>query len=373
MDSLKRTPLNKKHLSLDAKMVGFGGWEMPVQYEEGIISEHLHTRKSASIFDTCHMGEFRIKGENVALELHKNFPRSVKTQKPGSVRYNFLLTDEGTVIDDLLIYCIDDDEFMLVVNAGTIEADEKRLRELMPDTVSISNESDNMGKLDLQGPESANVLEKLDFQKADLPKGFKFINTNINGKPVLLSRTGYTGELGFEIYTNAEDVGELWDLFLSIQEVKPAGLGARDTLRLEVCLPLNGSELDKNTTPVEAGFKPLLKFKKRKGFIAEHILKDPDHVKKRLKGIVLEGRRAARHGNKVLTSDDAQTEIGYITSGMFSPILKKAIALAYIDSQYSYDPGDEVSIKVGRKNLKGTIVSLPFYKEGTARVSLDNE
>jgi aminomethyltransferase len=368
MDGLKRTPLNAKHVSLGAKMIPFGGWEMPVQYPEGILAEHRHTRKYVSLFDTCHMGEFRIKGPKAAADLDWIFPRSVADQKIGTARYNFLLTDKGTVMDDLLIYRIDENEFLLVVNAGTIDSDAARLKSLISDSTEFIDESAATGKLDLQGPMSADVLQKIGFEKGNLPKNYKWIKTSVKGIPVLLSRTGYTGELGYEFYASSDKICELWDILSAFAEVKPAGLGARDTLRLEVGFPLYGNEMDENTTPVEAGFGPMIKIENRTNFIAENILKDPSHVKKVLTSIVLEGRRAARHGDIVLS--DADKEIGIVTSGMFSPLLEKAIALAYVNTEDKLEIDDKVSLKIGNKFLPGVVVSFPFYKEGTVRMKI---
>ena len=369
MSDLKKTPLFEKHLSLNAKMVSFGGWEMPVQYPEGILAEHHHTRKNASLFDTCHMGEFRIKGSGVAEILDGIFPRAVANQKVGTARYNFLLSDQGTVLDDLLIYRMGEEEFFLVVNAGTIDSDAARLKSLLPDTITFEDESTDTGKIDLQGPKAADIMEKLGFVKSELPTFYKWIKTEINGMPVLLSRTGYTGELGFEFYVTADKIAELWDILMSFDDVKAAGLGARDTLRLEVGYPLYGNEMDDKTTPIEAGFAPMIGLAKRTGsFIADDILKDPGHMKKVLTFIVLEGRRAARHGNIVM--NEAEEEIGIVTSGMFSPLLEKAVVLAFVDVDKKLTVGDKVLLKVGRKPLPGDVIEPPFYKEGTVRIKL---
>jgi len=365
MENLKKTPLYEKHIELKAKMVGFGGWDMPVQYSEGILTEHKHTRKSVSIFDTCHMGEFRISGPDAASDLGRIFPRGSAKMKPGTARYNFLVTDEGTVMDDLLIYRMAEEEYFIVVNAGTIDTDAARIKSLLSETTKFKNESSKTGKIDLQGPLAGEIMEKLGFNLSELPGNYKWIKTEVKGIPILLSRTGYTGELGFEFYSDADKIAEIWDLLIAFDNVSPAGLGARDTLRLEVGYPLYGNEMDEHTTPVEAGFSEMMMLKKRKNFIAEKILKDPSKVTKVLTGIILEGRRAARHGNAVLSSEGK--EIGIITSGMFSPLLEKAIVLAYINIDDKLEIGDKVQLKVGSKALNGVVVELPFYKDGSVR------
>ncbi len=368
MDNLRRTPLYEKHVNLGAKMVPFGGWDMPVQYKDGILAEHHHTRKIVSIFDTCHMGEFIIKGNDSAQALDKIFPRAVADQKVGVARYNFLLSDKGTVMDDLLLYRMAEEEFMIVVNAGTIDSDFARIKSLLPNSLNVLNESEKTGKLDLQGPKAAEIMEKLGLAKSELPSNYKWIKTSVRGIPAIVSRTGYTGELGFEFYVSADKVGELWDILFSFEEVKPAGLGSRDTLRLEVGYPLYGHEMDENTTPVEAGFSPILGLEKRSNFICESILKDKSKITKTLVGIVLEGRRAARAGNKVLTVNGK--EIGAVTSGMFSPIIEKAVALAFVCPESGLVPGSKVNLEIGGKQFPGDVVEMPFYKNGTVRMKI---
>ncbi|HBM15241.1 MAG TPA: glycine cleavage system aminomethyltransferase GcvT [Lentisphaeria bacterium] len=368
MDELKRTPIYEKHVKLGAKMVPFGGWDMPVQYKDGILSEHHHTREKVSLFDTCHMGEFTISGKGSALALDRIFPRAVADQKVGVARYNFLLSDKGTVMDDLLIYRMGEEEFMIVVNAGTIDSDFARIKSLIPSDLYISNNSEKIGKLDLQGPKAAEIMEELGFKRETLPSNYKWIKTSINGIPAIVSRTGYTGELGFEFYVEADKVGELWNILLSFNDVKPAGLGARDTLRLEVGYPLYGHEMDENTTPVEAGFSAIMSLEKRSAFMCENILKDPSKITKNLIGIILEGRRAARAGNKVFTTEGK--EIGSVTSGMFSPILEKAIALAYVKPESGLTPGKKVNLEIGGKLFPGDVVEMPFYKNGTVRMKI---
>jgi glycine cleavage system T protein (aminomethyltransferase) len=360
---VKDTPLCQNHIALGARMVPFAGWNMPVQYTEGIISEHNHTREQVSLFDICHMGEFRLTGSGVAEALDKIFPRLASSQKPGSCRYNFLLTDRGTVIDDLIIYRMDEEEFYIVVNAGSKDADLARLRELLPDNIKVVDESDTTAKLDLQGPESAEVLASLGFDKAELPGYYKWIKTEIKGIPVLLSRTGYTGELGFELYFAADKAPELWDLLLENQKVKPAGLGARDTLRLEMGYPLYGHEMDTDTTPIEAGFGGMLKISEDRKFPGVDILRNAQKTKQ-LAGIEIEGRRAAREGAEVTIDGNI---VGKVTSGTFSPSLSKAIALVYFNADVTVEMGMGVELAAGRSTINGKVTELPFYKSSSVR------
>ena len=362
-ENLKITPLNDRHIRLGAKMVPFAGWNMPVQYKEGIIAEHNHTRKHVSVFDIFHMGEFRVKGENSAIALDRILARPVADQKPGTCRYSFLLTEKGTVIDDLIVYRIDGSEFFIVVNAGTRDADAARFRELLPKDVSFADESDATAKIDLQGPESADILVLLGLNRESLPAYYRWIRAQISGIPCLLSRTGYTGELGFEIYFSADKAETMWNILLEQKNVKPAGLGARDTLRLEMGYPLYGHELNLETTPVEAGFAKMLKLGGNRDFIGAEVLRT-SQPGKRLVGIELDGRRVAREGTPVFISG---RESGKVSSGTFSPSLEKAIALAYVNGESEINTGTEVELVTDRFRITGKTASVPFYKDGTAR------
>jgi len=362
---MKETPLAGSHRQLNARMVPFAGWNMPVQYSEGILAEHAHTRTDVSLFDICHMGEFRVKGDAAESALDTIFARPVIDQPIGVCRYNFLLNDKGSVMDDLIIYRLAEDEFFIVVNAGTRESDASRICSLLPSEVLFSDESDITAKLDLQGPGSAAVLAEAGIETAVLPRYFRWIKTSINGIDCLLSRTGYTGELGFELYFAATKATDMWNYLLSFEQVKPAGLGARDTLRLEMGYALYGHELNLETTPIEAGYGSMLKLDKlpERKFPGSDILRtrNPD---KKLVGLKLEGRRAAREGANVLNTDEAT--IGKVSSGAFSPSLGYAVAMAYINADAGLDAGDEILLDAGRSKLSATIVKLPFYSEGTA-------
>jgi aminomethyltransferase len=366
-DALQVTPLAACHRRLGARMVPFAGWEMPVQYPEGILAEHHHTRRQASLFDICHMGEFRVLGEGVAAALDRIFPRPVLDQPVGACRYNFLLTETGTVIDDLIVYRLAENEFYIVVNAGNRADDAACLRQRLPSGIAFHDESAATAKLDLQGPESAAVLARVGLPAAALPGYYRWRQVAIAGVPVLLSRTGYTGELGFELYFPATEAEHLWTRLLAVDPVKPAGLGARDTLRLEVGYPLHGHEMDTDTTPVEAGFGALIPLAdlSRDFHGAKALRNSPP--RRRLVGIEFAGRRAARAGAPVLQADRA---IGKICSGTFSPSLEKAIALAYIDAASVPPPGAEVTSEAGRQRLPGRIVETPFYRGGTVRQKL---
>ena len=233
--SILATVLEAKHKELGARLVEFGGWNMPVSYS-GIIEEHHHTRKEASIFDICHMGEFRVSGHGVAEQMDKIFARRSSNLVIGACRYNFLLREDGGVIDDLIIYRLGEDEFYIVVNAATKDNDSEVIKSRLTSQHIFEDESAITAKIDLQGPRVREVLVKLGINEDELPQYYRWQYLAINGIDILISRTGYTGELGYEFYLPTKHAEFLWDLLLSIEFVKPAGLGARDTLRLEMGL-----------------------------------------------------------------------------------------------------------------------------------------
>ncbi|MFH1645561.1 MAG: glycine cleavage system aminomethyltransferase GcvT, partial [Candidatus Omnitrophota bacterium] len=248
---LRNTPLFNEHKKLNARLGAFGGWQMPIQYD-GIIAEHNWTRSSASIFDICHMGEFIIKGDLKKSNIDSVFTMKLDDLTPGRCRYGFILNEEGNIIDDLIVYRLEDKKWMVVVNAATTTKDEDHIRERLSSDSEFTNISDITAKIDIQGPLSKEILfETLSVDVSNL-KYFNFKSFSLFGEDVIISRTGYTGELGYEIYINSENVEKLWQLLCKDNRVKPGGLGARDTLRLEMCYPLYGQDIDETKTPYEA-------------------------------------------------------------------------------------------------------------------------
>ena len=361
---LLETPLAAEHVALGAKMVPFAGWNMPVQYAGGILAEHKHTREAVSLFDICHMGEFRVKGQGSAEALDRALARGVADQKTGVCRYNFLLNEAGGVIDDLIVYRIAEEEFFIVVNAARREIDFATLAKRLPDGCAITDDSDITAKLDLQGPFSSEVLVSLGVPEEALPAYYHFTHVTINGLNVLLSRTGYTGELGYELYFSADKAVAMWRTLLACEGVKPAGLGARDTLRLEMGYPLYGHEMNEETTPMEAGFGAMLKLEENsREFPGSEVLRKaaPRRI---LTGLVLEGRRAAREGCAVLLNGIA---VGKVTSGTFAPSLERAVAMAYLSPEAVQSSDAVFEVDTGRVRIPAKIEALPFYKNGTVR------
>ncbi len=359
-----KTHLYNTHLSLNAKIAPFGDWDMPIQYS-GIISEHLHTRKSAGIFDICHMGEFIIKGSKALADIEKLNSANIANLKIGRCKYGFLLNENGGVIDDLITYKLDENKFMLVVNSATTNSDYDWIKSHLSPTTILENISEKTGKIDLQGPLSRKILQKLVPNDLSNLKYFGFINTSINHCKIIISRTGYTGELGYEIYCQADDAEKLWNLFLENEKVLPIGLGARDTLRLEVGLPLYGHELGISRTPIAANLSFAINIKK--DFIGKNdVLNDIENgSNEKLVGLKLETRQSCRPGQEILFNEEV---IGKVTSGSFAPSLGFSIAFAYIKNHENIGIGTNVKINTGRKTLLAEICETPFYKDGTARI-----
>jgi aminomethyltransferase len=359
---IKKTPLYGEHKTLKAKFGPFGGWDMPISYS-GIIDEHNWTRSSASIFDICHMGEFIINGPKVSLELNRIVTMNTEKQPVGSCKYGFMLNETGGIIDDLIVYRLEEDKFMMVVNAATTEKDFNNLKKNLPGEINLEDISAKTAKIDIQGPLSRNIIKNvLPVDVSDLGY-YTFKTCEFLGQKNIISRTGYTGELGFEIYIDVEKACQLWNLLLEDNRVKPAGLGARDTLRLEMAYPLYGHELDDNISPLEAGLKMFVDFET--DFIAKDKLieKKTKGLEKSLVCFKVSGRRSPRAGYKIFKNDE---EIGLVTSGSFSPSLGCGIGLGYVLREYKKTQ-EPVVIGDERVKLKAQIVKRPFYKEGSLK------
>ena len=360
--SLKCTPLYEEHLELGAKMAPFGGWDMPIQYQ-GIIAEHNWTRSSCSIFDICHMGELVLRGDYLKSNFDKIVTINLKNMPAGSCRYGFMLNDKGGIIDDLVVYRFDIDKWMIVVNAATLEKDEAHLRKNLSSDCYFENISGKAAKLDLQGPLSAEVLKACINEDVRALKYFHHAEFDILGDKNIISRTGYTGELGFEIYINSEKVVELWKALLNDKRVKPAALGARDTLRLEMAYSLYGQDIDENTTPLEADLEHFVYFEK--DFIGKDALikQKAEGLKRKLCCFKLDSRKSPRHGHKIQSGWD---EIGEVTSGSFSPTLSCGIGMGYIKTEHA-KIGDAILLSDGKTQFPAAVVEKPFYKQGSIK------
>ncbi|GFO54827.1 aminomethyltransferase [Geomonas sp. Red276] len=362
MEELKATPLRVQHEGLKALMAPFGGWLMPIQYE-GILAEHRWCREQAALFDICHMGEFLFKGDLVAGGLEDVFTFSVKGIPVGRSRYGFLLNERGGVIDDLIVFRLGEDEVMIVVNAATTGNDLSVIRSRLKPGAQLTDISARTAKVDLQGPLSRDVLvDVIGPQVADIPF-FKFIRTKVLGADALVSRTGYTGELGYEIFLPTEKVAELWERLLKDPRVKPAGLGARDLLRLEVGYSLYGNDLDDQTTPLAAGLSSFVNLDK--SFVGKEALLEEQRQGAAMVKIAFKGtsRRSPRHHYDIFREG---VKVGTVTSGAFSPMLGVGIGLGFVKPEAA-KPGTAITIRQDRVEIEAEVVELPFYSGGSLR------
>ena len=326
-----------------------------------VIEEHNNTRTNASIFDTCHMGEFMIEGKDSIKFLQKILTKDISKLQNEKCAYTIMCNKEGNTIDDLFVYKFNNNQFMLVTNAGTIEKDFKHfIANKNNFNLEIKNISDETAKLDIQGPKSEKILQKLTSTSLFEIKRFNFKEIELNNTEIIISRSGYTGEDGFEIYFNKEKAGEVWKRILEAGKeyhLNPAGLGARDTLRLECCYSLYGHELNKNISPVEAGLSFAISFDKENFIGKEALKKIKENQKKKIVAFKLLERGIPREHYKIQKNGQ---EIGEVTSGTLSPTLKKGIGLALVGINYA-DLETEIDINIRNRLYKGKIVKKPFY------------
>ena len=358
----KKTGFYDIHKSLNAKIVDFAGFEMPVQYE-GIIAEHMAVRNSVGVFDVSHMGEFFVKGKDALAFIQKVTTNDASKLTKGKIQYSAMCYNDGGVVDDLLVYCFGD-YYMLVVNASNIEKDFNWLSENLKgfDAV-LENKSDNYSLLAVQGRNSINALQELtDTNLADL-KYYTFTEGKVAGIDAVISRTGYTGEaVGFEIYVSSgKDISEkLWNEIFKAGEkfdIKPIGLGARDTLRLEAGYCLYGFEIDKTTNTIEAGLGWITKPKKGEFNGKAKVDSELENgCARKLAGFIVEGRLVARHGYEIYVNGN---KTGYVTSGSMAPALNKNIGLGYIQKEFASE-GAKINIKVRNEFVNAEIVKIPF-------------
>jgi aminomethyltransferase len=362
-NQLKRTPLYERHRALGARLVEFGGWEMPVQYT-GILEEHQAVRTHAGLFDVSHMGEFKVEGEGALAFLQYLVPNDVARLGLQQELYTQFCLPDGNVIDDLLIYHIAEQQYMLVVNAGNIQKDLAWVQGQAQhfQHVTVSDQSGITALLALQGPLAQNILQTQTKHDLASIRYYHCATDSVAGINCIISRTGYTGEDGFELYCSSADVGKLWDELLAAGKphgLKPAGLGARDTLRLEAGYCLYGHELNDHTNPLDARLAWTIKFAKG-NFIGRDALltvkeQGPQHL---LVGIELLERGVPRGGYAIYAQEQ---QIGSLTSGAPGPSVHKNIGMGYVEAAYA-KPGQTVQIDIRGKHLSAQIVALPFYK-----------
>ncbi|MBW4837882.1 MAG: glycine cleavage system aminomethyltransferase GcvT [Paenibacillaceae bacterium] len=365
--AMRRTPLYSRYANHEGvRCIDFGGWELPVQFS-GIQKEHEAVRERAGLFDVSHMGEFFVEGVEAERFLQHMTTNDVTQLEPGKAQYTLLCYPDGGVVDDLLIYMLNPGKYMLVVNASNIEKDWNWLQRHLPtEGVTMCNESDETALLAVQGPLSSSLLSSLCEGTDPLAlRPFTFIlDARVAGIPVLLSRTGYTGEDGFELYVAADQAEALWDLLMEAGEaygLLPAGLGARDTLRFEACLPLYGQELGPDISPLEAGLNRFIKLEQDDFIGRDALVKQRDAgIPRRLVGLEMIDRGIPRTHYPVF-AESSEEPIGEVTTGTQSPTLKKNLGLAILASRYSV-PDTILEIEIRGKRLKAKVVPLPFYR-----------
>lgn len=361
---MKETALKSKHVGLGARLIEFAGWEMPVQYSS-ILEEAAHVRKHAGLFDLCHMGRVRVRGSDAEAFLQRLQTNDAAKTPAGAIRYAMILDDDGLTQDDILIYRHSSrDEFFLVINAGNTERDLAimgRTAEGFSD-VDVIDQTDELGMFAIQGPASQEIVQRITDIDLSAVKYYHWTEGDVTGVPVEISRTGYTGEDGFEVYVAHAKTGELWDAFMAADpehQLRATGLAARDTLRLEAGMPLYGHEIDETTTPLEAGLTFGVKFTHDfTGRAALEKIQAAGGPDRKLVGLTTESRRVPRQGYPVMAED---REVGVILSGAASPTLDTNIATTYLPLDLA-EPGTEVEFAIRDERERATVVSLPFYK-----------
>lgn len=353
----KKTALYEKHVAAGGKMVSFAGYLLPVQYKAGILREHKSVREKAGLFDVSHMGEFMIKGKDAESSLNHLLTNEFSNMSVGQARYSPMCYPDGGTVDDLLVYKMADEEYMIVVNAANKDKDFAWMEKNLVGDVQLTDVSEQVAQLALQGPLSGEILSRIADKQSIPEKYYSFIkDARIGEIPCLISKTGYTGEDGYEIYMKNEYAEQAWDLLTEAGAeagLMPCGLGARDTLRLEAGMPLYGHELSADITPKEAGLGFAVKLGKKE-FVGRDALDKP-RLRKRI-GLKLIDRGIVREGAKVFAGS---AEVGTVTSGTMSPTLEAAIALALVPSGLDEDM---LCVEVRGKKLKAEVIQLPFYK-----------
>ena len=360
----RHTPLYDQHLRAGGKMVDFAGWIMPVRYTSE-IEEHKAVRTAAGLFDVSHMGEIRVRGAGALDFLQGLTPNDVTKLQPGRAHYSGLLTEQGTYIDDLLIYMLADNDYLVVVNAANVEVDYGWMVSRPHPDCRIEDHSDKYALLALQGPKAPEILGRLTDVDLGAIKYYRFVDgAEVAGERCLVSRTGYTGELGFELYLPPESGPKVWDALLEVGQgdgLLPCGLSARDTLRLEAGMALYGHEIDRDTTPYEAGLAWVVKLQAGDFIGRDALVQQKENgVGRQLIGFEVTGKGIARQGYDVLSGGEI---VGSVCSGTYSPTFEKALGTAYVPPQLA-EPGTEIDIQVRKRTVSAKVVELPFYRRG---------
>jgi len=359
--ALKRTPFHAIHVAAGAKMVSFAGFEMPIQYPQGITAEHNAVRKSCGVFDVSHMGEFIVRGPQAIDFVTYVTSNDVAALGVGQVHYSAILTEQGTFVDDCLVYRYAD-HLMMVVNGSNKDKDFAHISQYLSRfDAQLTDVSDDIG---LHGEQAQEILKAMTPADLDAIKYYWFTETTVAGIPMTLSRTGYTGEDGFELYHNAKDSEKLWAALMATGRITPTGLGCRDSLRLEMGMALYGNDIDDTYTPLEAGLGWLVKMKKG-DFVGRAALEAQKAagVQRKLVGFTFEEKAIPRHGYPVFVNGAAS---GVVMSGIMSPSVGCGLGTAYVPTAHAKD-GNTIEVEIRGKRVTGTIVGFPFWKSGTVK------
>lgn len=370
--SSKTTPLYDEHIALGAKMVSFAGYTMPIRYS-GILEEHMAVREAAGLFDVSHMGEFRVTGSQAAGFLQHLITNDISKLDDGKALYTVMCYPNGGAVDDLLVYRISEEEYMMVVNAANIDTDWEHAQSVQKETgfdCTLTNESEETALIALQGPRAPEILQSittedvaaLPFYRFLIPEAGSFLECD----RAMISHTGYTGEKGFEVYCEASAAATVWNALMEAGEAKgllPCGLGARDTLRLETGLCLYGHELSPEISPLEAGLGWVVKLEEKADFVGRDALvkQKTAGIPRKLIGLMVEGRRIPREGYEIVSKDGQK--IGVVTSGTQSPVLKQGIALGLVENETSYTKtGAALGISARGRAMEAKVVKPPFHR-----------
>jgi len=362
-ENLKKTSLHPVHQEEGGKLVPFAGWEMPVQYS-GVIDEHNAVRTAAGIFDVSHMGEIMVTGAGAKDLLLRITSNNVGRLKPGQVHYTGLMTEQATFVDDLLIYCYSTEKYFIVANAANVDKDFDFIAKHAGDDVTVENQSERWSQIAIQGPKAEAIVQQLTKTNLSEIKYYWFVDGQVDGHSAIISRTGYTGEDGFEVYCENDAAPAIWRALRKAGEghgLTPAGLACRDTLRLEAKMALYGNDIDETVTPYEADLGWIVKLKKKVDtFNGKDILinQKENGTSRKLVGFEVLDRGIARNGYPVYLDG---AEVGVVTSGSFAPFLKKNIGLTYLPVE-STQVGTEFEVGVRNRRLRAVIVETPFYK-----------
>jgi len=363
--STRKTPLHDRHVEAGGRMVEFAGFHMPVQYT-GIIEEHMHVRSKVGVFDVSHMGEVFVEGPAALAALNRLVTNDLESIADGQALYTAMCLPTGGIIDDLVIYRFSPEKLLVVCNASNVAKDFAWIAEHLEGDATATDRSAGYAQLAVQGPHAEALLQPMCDEELVGLRRYWFAEDTIGGIPAIIARTGYTGEDGFELYVAAERGPALWDLLFEAGQglLAPIGLGARDTLRLEMKYALYGNDIDETTTPLEAGLSWICKLKKTGGFIGQSALlaQKAAGIPRRLVAFRMEGRGApARHGYEVV--DDNDQPVGFVTSGTRSPSLGTNIGMAYVPSGM-HKAGTTLRIRIRKKVAEATVVKPPFLKTG---------